>query len=332
MPYPQAALLAPFGGGYFPLYSAVQWIASKGLQVHPDSVDEDIWLEAYRSLIDALASQQVEAAGVRQGLRETIPAHAFAFCRFVPFWGGYDDRLASDGEPYLRCGVYADEHQWRRNNDDSIVSGHEPIWRLILVSKQDVARLWPFVTKAQRDSEQPDKKSSIPSELPGVQLCLAFDPHNGLAVVYPICRFDRADSQLLAQLYKQHQEDSASGRLPNNYRCLLADDLALACGIDAQSVRQRASRCRGKFADRYKQKCGHQPAPDVLIQSIPGSIQPSKACDLRRFPILCHRVWRVMSRTRRDKAIVTAEGLLFASQNNFYLRMATYVLLSHLRK
>jgi hypothetical protein len=142
-PYPEPALIFPEPGSYMPLYSAAQWIASRAFEVVPDEIDEEEWRTSYRSLLDALSAGKVRASGVRGGERSLISPHAFAACRIVHWWEGYQQDIAGGRELYLRCGVYANDEQWRGGNHDALTNVLDEGWMMVLVSGEDVATLWP---------------------------------------------------------------------------------------------------------------------------------------------------------------------------------------------
>ena len=121
-PYPEPALIFPEAGSYMPLYSAAQWIATRGLSIVPDELDEEDWRVAYRSLINAIVAGNVRSSGVRAGERQLIPNHAFAACNVIHFWEGYQEDISGGQDLYLRCGVCAHDEQWRNGNDDALTN------------------------------------------------------------------------------------------------------------------------------------------------------------------------------------------------------------------
>jgi hypothetical protein len=70
--------MKPEGSGYFPLYCAAQWIATKGGHKKFDPEDAAIWEDAFRQLLNAISSDLVRVTGVRKGAREKIDGHIFA--------------------------------------------------------------------------------------------------------------------------------------------------------------------------------------------------------------------------------------------------------------
>src|SRR5262249_28174908 len=66
-------LMKPDGAGYMPLYCAAQFIATRGgtLEINPH--DEGLWREAFKDLLDRIASEDVKVVGVRDGVRDGVP-------------------------------------------------------------------------------------------------------------------------------------------------------------------------------------------------------------------------------------------------------------------
>jgi hypothetical protein len=163
---PIRMVITPRGGGYMPLYCAVEWIVTRGQAVAGDSiVDEETWRAAYRALLDAIAAEDVKAIGARAGMNEPIPAHHFAACRVAYPWTGWSAELQGSGELYLRACVYIDDARWREGFDDALANRGGDIWQRIMVSKSDVARLWPF-TLADA-SQSGETVRSVRSGAPG---------------------------------------------------------------------------------------------------------------------------------------------------------------------
>ena len=77
---PQPAQIAPTGDGYMPLYCAAQWIATAGHAVPWDVAADALWGQAYRSLCDAIASEEVKIIGERNGEKGLVPSYLFANC------------------------------------------------------------------------------------------------------------------------------------------------------------------------------------------------------------------------------------------------------------
>src|SRR5262245_45084066 len=86
--FQQLPVVKPDGAGYMPLYCAAHWIVTHGgaLQINP--FDEALWREAYKVLLDRIASEDVKVLGVRHGASETISGKHFASCSVsYPFSG-----------------------------------------------------------------------------------------------------------------------------------------------------------------------------------------------------------------------------------------------------
>ena len=142
--------ITPEGSGYMPLWCAVEWIVTKGQAVDSNTIaDEDPWKAAYRALLDAIAGENIKAIGLWQGLNEPIPACHFASCPVEYPWADFSMKLAIGEELYLRSCMYIDDEHWRNGFDDALTNRHGDKWQRIMVSKSDVALLWPFTLSEQ---------------------------------------------------------------------------------------------------------------------------------------------------------------------------------------
>jgi hypothetical protein len=125
-----------------PLYCAAQWIATAGHAVPWDVPIDELWSQAYRSLCDAIASEEVKIIGERLGEKGPVPSHLFANCEIshhANLW------LPDEGQYYLSSCPYIDETQWLEGISDTMV-GRNGItnWERLLVQSKDVWRLWAF--------------------------------------------------------------------------------------------------------------------------------------------------------------------------------------------
>jgi hypothetical protein len=157
-------LMKPDSTGYMPLYCAAQWIATRGGTLEINPLGEGLWREAFKDLLDRIASEDVRVIGVRvpkrvrmmpwpsqmQALRDGItdePEHIsgihFASCSVRhPF----SDALILSGEICLVSCPYLDDEHWRRGFNDSLQDRRSVRWHRLMVFKPDIARWWPFVS------------------------------------------------------------------------------------------------------------------------------------------------------------------------------------------
>jgi hypothetical protein len=138
----QPAQIAPTRDGFMPLYCAAQWIATAGHAVPWDVPIDELWSQAYRSLCDAIASEEVKIIGERLGEKGPVPSHLFANCEIshhANLW------LPDEGQYYLSSCPYIDETRWLEGISDKMV-GRNGItnWERLLVQSKDVWRLWAF--------------------------------------------------------------------------------------------------------------------------------------------------------------------------------------------
>jgi hypothetical protein len=137
-------LVKPDGAGYMPLYCAAQWIVTHGGTREINPLDEVLWREAYKALLDRIASEDVKVLGVRDGAIETVSGIHFASCSVVyPFSDPRLDQILSK-ELCLFSRPYLDDEHWRKGFDDSLEDRRRARWRRLMVLKADVARYWPF--------------------------------------------------------------------------------------------------------------------------------------------------------------------------------------------
>jgi hypothetical protein len=138
-------LVKPDGAGYMALYCAAQWIATRGGTLEINPLDEGLWREAFKDLLDRIASEDVKVIGVRDGV--TKPEHIsgihFASCSVrYPF----SDDLILSGELCLVSCPYLDDEHWRGGFNDTLEDRRGTRWRRLMVLKADVVRCWPFAT------------------------------------------------------------------------------------------------------------------------------------------------------------------------------------------
>ena len=137
-------LMKPDGAGFMPLYCAAQRIAQHGGTRKINPLDEAIWREAFKDLLDHIASGDVKVVGERpDGVSEDITGAHFASCSVdYPF----SDRRRLGNEFCLVSYPYLDDEHWRRGFDDRLENRRGARWRRLMVSKADIARWWPFVS------------------------------------------------------------------------------------------------------------------------------------------------------------------------------------------
>jgi hypothetical protein len=140
-------LVKPDGSGYMPLYCAAQWIVTRGGTLEINPLDEALWREAFKDLLDHIASKDVKVVGMREGATETVSGRLFASCSVnYPFsdlrYLIFSKELCLFSRPYL------DDEHWRGGFDDSLEVRGRARWRRLMVHKADVARCWPFAAAA----------------------------------------------------------------------------------------------------------------------------------------------------------------------------------------
>jgi hypothetical protein len=131
-------LVKPDGAGYMPLYCAVQWIVTHGGTRQINPFDEALWREAYKALLDRIASEDVKVLGVRDGATETVSGIHFASCSVAyPFSDVRLDLILSK-ELCLISRPYLDDEHWRGGFDDSLEDRRGARWRRLMALKADV--------------------------------------------------------------------------------------------------------------------------------------------------------------------------------------------------
>jgi hypothetical protein len=135
-------LMKPDGAGHMPLYCVAQWIATRGGTLEIKPLDEAIWREAFKDLLNRIASRDVKVVGeYRDGILKEIDSAHFASCPVdYPFSG----RRTLDNELCLVSCPYLDDEHWRGGFDDRFENWQGVRWRRLTILKADVARCWPF--------------------------------------------------------------------------------------------------------------------------------------------------------------------------------------------
>jgi hypothetical protein len=154
-------LVKPDGAGYMPLYCAAQWIVTHGGAREINRLDEVLWREAYKALLDRIASEEVKVLGVRDGATETVSGIHFASCSVdYPFSDPRLDLILSE-ELCLFSRPYLDDEHWRRGFGDSLEDRHGARWRRLMVLKADVAHYWPFAVELGHRTGAPGRPSAM---------------------------------------------------------------------------------------------------------------------------------------------------------------------------
>jgi hypothetical protein len=150
-------LVKPDGAGYMALYCAAQWIATRSGTLEINPLDEGLWREAFKDLLDRIASEDVKVVGVRDGATE--PEHIsgihFASCPVhYPFSDLRWDLILSE-ELCLVSRPYIDDEHWRGGFNDCLEDRRGVRWGRLMVLKADVARCWPFATAQDHRTSAP---------------------------------------------------------------------------------------------------------------------------------------------------------------------------------
>jgi hypothetical protein len=154
-------LVKPDGAGYMPLYCVAQWIVTHGGTRVINRFDEVLWREAYKVLLDRIASEDVKVLGVRDGATETVSGIHFASCSVnYPFSDARLDLILSK-ELCLFSRPYLDDQHWRGGFDDSLEDRRGARWRRLMVLKADVAHYWPFAAALDHRTGAPGRPSAM---------------------------------------------------------------------------------------------------------------------------------------------------------------------------
>jgi hypothetical protein len=152
-------LVRPDGASYMALYCAAQWIATRGGTLEINPLDEELWREAFKDLLDRIASEDVKVFGVRDGTKpEHISGIHFASC-LVDYPFSFSERSLIREELCLVSRPYIDDEHWRRAFNDSLEDRRGVRWRRLMVLKADVARCWPFATAQDHRTGAPGRPS-----------------------------------------------------------------------------------------------------------------------------------------------------------------------------
>jgi hypothetical protein len=154
-------LVKPDGVGYMPLYCAAQWIVTRGGTREIDPLDEVLWREAFKELLDRIASENVKVVGVRNGVIERVSGIHFASCLVdYPFSDTRLDLILSN-ELCLFSRPYLDDEHWRRGFDDCLEDRRGARWRRLMALKSDVARYWSFAEALDHRTGAPGRPSAM---------------------------------------------------------------------------------------------------------------------------------------------------------------------------
>jgi len=157
-------LVEPGGSGFMPLSAAAQWITSSGgtRNVGPDPA---VWDDAYRQLVDRIASVEVAATGVREAQREQLKPSWFGGMRVFHPIGSEELGGAETAEMYLWANPYSDDDHWVAGFSDDLRIRHRTVWSKLMVSKADIARWWPKAKSPRATSQgRPSDKDLLIAE------------------------------------------------------------------------------------------------------------------------------------------------------------------------
>jgi len=151
--------IRPDGPGFFPLFCAAQWIATRGGTRNFEPTDAAIWDSAFRDLTARIASGHITVTGIKNGVRERIEGHLFASLRVDhPFLPTPLNMILSD-EMYLSTCPYVEEDHWHKGFHDSLQLRADIGWGKLMVLKSDTARFWPVAL----DQANPNEAQVMPS-------------------------------------------------------------------------------------------------------------------------------------------------------------------------
>src|SRR6516162_6713674 len=154
-------LVKPDGAGYMALYCAAQWIATRSGTLEINPLDEVLWREAFKELLDRIASEDVKVVGVRNGVTESVSGIHFASCLVAyPFSDTRLDLILGK-ELCLFSRPCLDDEHWRGGFDDSLEDRRGARWRRLMVLKADVARYWPFAEALDHRTGAPGRPSAM---------------------------------------------------------------------------------------------------------------------------------------------------------------------------
>ena len=157
-------LVIPHGDGDMPLYCAAQWIATAGGAKSIDPNDESVWAPAYKGLLDAIISGQINVTGTDEnGERDIVLAHKFSSCAVQHPYHTRDFDLARGKRAWLlQSFPYEDEVEWddwEEGFSDALVNQNGKGWCQLTLLKTEVLKRWPFDGPDQYKSGNPGRPS-----------------------------------------------------------------------------------------------------------------------------------------------------------------------------
>jgi hypothetical protein len=164
--------IIPDGSGYFPLYCAAQWIATRGGTLDFDPTDETIWRDAYSELARQISSGHVTVTGVAVGIREKVDAHIFASLPVDYPFADTPASLISRDELFLSSYPF-DEEYWQKGFNDTLQARGEIRWSKLMVLKSEVAERWPFQQDPERSSVSAEFRTGAPGRPTPIHLVLS---------------------------------------------------------------------------------------------------------------------------------------------------------------
>ena len=250
-------LMKPDGAGYMPLYCAAQWIVTRGGTLNPhasaagyhttaaerrrngEGFRQRIWREAYKELLDRIASEDVKVVGERpDGVSEEISGAHFASCAVdYPFSDrrllNFNDRVLGNGF-CLVSRPYLDDEHWRRGGYDDRLENRQGVrWRRLQVLKADIARWWPFVSiNANATLTQADATLSASASL---QPQPALAVTNGPPTHTPAARPAQPERTPRKRLLRERAQRALSERYPSGVPDRASvSDAELVSAVNAQ--------------------------------------------------------------------------------------------------
>lgn len=151
---------APTSDGYMPLTSAAQWIATEGNVSDFAADDSARWAPAFKALLSAIGAGKVRVIGTREGNREPVEPYHFVDCPVVLPYESDDLELVFGTTLHLKTYTVDSEEEWRGTFNDSLVRHGSAVWSRLVVSNEDVNRLWPFETPEPPKSGTPGRPTS----------------------------------------------------------------------------------------------------------------------------------------------------------------------------
>lgn len=148
-------VMGPDGAGHMTLYSAVQWIGTKGRRDLLEPTDEAVWQDAFAQLLARIVTKEVAVSGVRDGERREIDPKLFVGIKVEypfapPAAEPGRDELCLSSFPYVD-----DVHE-----GDTLRFGADVRWSKLMVEKPEVARFWSYGL-GDPDHRPPGRPSTI---------------------------------------------------------------------------------------------------------------------------------------------------------------------------